>query len=160
MCGSIGQFTCRLVSILTEKRSEEHTEGWFAKRPRTEEPKAGEASCSKPLLTCTDTLQAAEGSVGDDDHGEGSTAYVVQRISALVCETEPYILDIDLDFFSCKNPFKELYSQVNPASTPHFWSVAAFRSSWATVLFKQTLTYAEVFYHLLSLVKTTLWVRN
>lgn len=108
--------------MLTEKRREEHTEGWFAKRPRTEDDNAGEASCSEPLLTCTDILRAAEGSdeaqVGDDDDGEGSTSYVVKRISALVCETEPYILDIDLDFFSCKNPFKELYTQVNPAYTP------------------------------------------
>uniref|UniRef100_A0A671VYI6 Chromosome 5 open reading frame 22 n=1 Tax=Sparus aurata TaxID=8175 RepID=A0A671VYI6_SPAAU len=42
---------------------------------------------------------------------DGSTSYVVKRISAFLSETEPYILDIDLDFFTCKNPFKELYTQ-------------------------------------------------
>ncbi|XP_044074585.1 UPF0489 protein C5orf22 homolog isoform X2 [Siniperca chuatsi] len=98
---------------LTGKKPEEDTERWFAKRPHTEYDKAGEASCSEPLLRCTDTLQPAEGSngtgLGDDD--EGSTSYVVKRISAFLSETEPYILDIDLDFFSCKNPFKELYTE-------------------------------------------------
>lgn len=41
----------------------------------------------------------------------GSTEYIVRNVSALLSDTQPYILDIDLDFFSCKNPFKELYSQ-------------------------------------------------
>lgn len=111
---------------VSEKKTEEDTERWFAKRPRTEDGNAGEASCSEPHLRRTDTPQAAEGSNGTslgEDDDEGSTSYVVKRISALVCETEPYILDIDLDFFSCKNPFKEMYTQVYPASThpPHFF---------------------------------------
>ncbi|XP_076601870.1 UPF0489 protein C5orf22 homolog [Chaetodon auriga] len=97
----------------SEKKTEADTERWFAKRPRTEDSIAGEASCSEPLSRCTDTWQPAEGSsgpsLGTDD--EGSTSYVVKRISAFLSETEPYILDIDLDFFSCKNPFKELYTQ-------------------------------------------------
>lgn len=93
---------------------EEDIERWFAKRAHTEYNTDGEASCSEPLLTCTDTLQPAEGSyrtgLGNDDE-EGSTSYIVKRISTFLSETEPYILDIDLDFFSCKNPFKELYTQ-------------------------------------------------
>lgn len=93
---------------------EEDIERWFAKRARTEYNTDGEASCSEPFLTCTDTLQPAEGSyrtgLGNDDE-EGSTSYIVKRISTFLSETEPYILDIDLDFFSCKNPFKELYTQ-------------------------------------------------
>ena len=47
---------------------------------------------------------------GDDD--EGSPSYVVERIASFLGETDPYVLDIDLDFFTCKNPFKELYTQV------------------------------------------------
>ncbi|XP_059200253.1 UPF0489 protein C5orf22 homolog isoform X2 [Centropristis striata] len=97
------------------KKPLEETERWFAKRPRAERP-AGEASCSE-LLSCSSSLQPAGGSSStghdddDDDDDEGSTSYVVRRISALLSETEPYILDIDLDFFSCKNPFKELYTE-------------------------------------------------
>ncbi|KAE8291475.1 UPF0489 protein C5orf22-like protein [Larimichthys crocea] len=92
------------------------TERWFAKRARTEDEGAGGASCSEPFLRHTDTLRPAEGgngtSLGDDDaDDEGSTSYVVQRISPFLSETEPYILDVDLDFFSCKNPFKELYTE-------------------------------------------------
>ncbi|XP_030260049.1 UPF0489 protein C5orf22 homolog [Sparus aurata] len=104
----------------SEKKSEEDTERWFVKRARTEDDKGGQASCSESLSRCTDTLHPAESSSGtnlgdddDDDDGEddGSTSYVVKRISAFLSETEPYILDIDLDFFTCKNPFKELYTQ-------------------------------------------------
>lgn len=56
----------------------------------------------------------ALGDDDNDDEDEGSTDYIVKRINAVLSETEPYILDIDLDFFSCKNPFKELYTQVHP----------------------------------------------
>lgn len=86
-------------------------ERWFAKRARTERDPAGETSCSQPRFTCTDAVQPAGGTDGTGDDVEGSTSYVVKRVSPFVSETEPYILDIDLDFFSCKNPFKELYTE-------------------------------------------------
>ncbi|XP_028282969.1 UPF0489 protein C5orf22 homolog [Parambassis ranga] len=98
------------------------TDRYFTKRHRTESHEAGEASCSR----ATGTLQPAEGSDIKEEQGssktglrhgdneeeeEGSITYVIKRISTFLSETEPYILDIDLDFFTCKNPFKELYTQ-------------------------------------------------
>ncbi|KAM8851108.1 UPF0489 protein C5orf22 homolog [Spinachia spinachia] len=101
---------------LTGRKAEDDTEGWFAKRPRPECSKAWGASCSGPLSECVDLQKPAVennmSSLADDvDDSEGSTSYVVKRTSALLSETEPYVLDIDLDFFTCKNPFKELYTQ-------------------------------------------------
>lgn len=77
----------------------------------------------KPPSTCSHGLHPAGVSSlpsnDDDEDDEGSPGYVVKRVSALLDPTESYLLDLDLDFFSCKNPFKELYTQVGPGSGPH-----------------------------------------
>lgn len=126
------------------KQTQVHTDRCSVKRRRTDGIEVGESSCAELLSRCTDALQPAEGSSsnnhtttqkeptsdetglgGDGDEGddeEGSTGYVVKRISEILSETEPYILDIDLDFFTCKNPFKELYTQEEYAHLKELYS--------------------------------------
>ncbi|XP_061784716.1 UPF0489 protein C5orf22 homolog [Nerophis lumbriciformis] len=92
-----------------EKKCEEDPETCLAKRPRREGSRLGEAGCSRRAEVQV-SHDAARSHCGGGDE-EGSTSYVVKGISTLLSQPEPYILDIDLDFFSCKNPFKELYTQ-------------------------------------------------
>ncbi|KAF7641090.1 hypothetical protein LDENG_00294750, partial [Lucifuga dentata] len=109
----------------TERRTEEDTGRCCSKKPRRD---AAESVHAELLAGSTDTLQPAGGSDStvqqeqwadndDGDDEEGSTRYVVKRIVAFLSETQPYVLDIDLDFFSCKNPFKELYTQVHTSES-------------------------------------------
>lgn len=93
--------------------------------PRSEKSDVPEVKRSRPEGNsqpgggcCSDSLKSPEG-LGDTlssktqdlEETAGSTEYIVKNVAPLLSDTVPYILDIDLDFFSCKNPFKELYTQ-------------------------------------------------
>lgn len=87
----------------------EKCDGNDVKRARTEsfgEPEQSSFSDRVPSKGLGDQVDTLE-----DTEKAGSTDYIVRNVSALLGHTQPYILDIDLDFFSCKNPFKELYTQ-------------------------------------------------
>ncbi|XP_077579692.1 UPF0489 protein C5orf22 homolog [Stigmatopora nigra] len=84
-----------------ESKMASESEAQPAKKPRThaEEP---------ALSTATDVALTG----GEEGHQrEGSASYVLKRISAFLNPADRYVLDIDLDFFSCKNPFKDLYTE-------------------------------------------------
>lgn len=86
-------------------------------QPNSEKSDVPEVKKSRVEGSCSDSSVPPEGAreqlnSQNGDENPGSTEYIVRHVSALLGgDTQPYILDIDLDFFSCKNPFKELYTQ-------------------------------------------------
>ena len=58
-------------------------------------------TCLQPSCSCSSESQ------------ECQTAVSTGEILEILEKREAFVLDIDLDFFSVKNPFKEMFTQVN-----------------------------------------------
>ncbi|XP_055007723.1 UPF0489 protein C5orf22 homolog isoform X2 [Boleophthalmus pectinirostris] len=96
------------------------------KRARSESSsEPGSSSCSDTPKPPEDTPNPPAQSTQGRGEGEGAPEYVVNNVLPLLDQTQPYILDIDLDFFSCKNPFRELYSQEEYAILQELYSFRA-----------------------------------
>lgn len=91
-----------------------------AKKVKTETDVAGDDSkAGKARSNSSSDPQEgsiASGSQADEckptcEPCDGSTGKVVNTLLSMLTQSDSYVLDIDLDFFSCKNPFKDIYTQ-------------------------------------------------
>ena len=73
-------------------------------------------SCSEGLgkdtVTQTRDRTCLQPSCSSESH-ECQTAVSTREILEILEKRDAFVLDIDLDFFSDKNPFKEMFTQVN-----------------------------------------------
>ncbi|KAG2458558.1 UPF0489 protein C5orf22 homolog isoform X2 [Polypterus senegalus] len=102
---------------------DDKTENYAAKRIKLDSSKTSHSLRSEIAAVEPSTLscisEAAEGTKHNDIENLASpqtnaidvTNQDSKKILSIVEQAKAYILDIDLDFFSCKNPFKELYTQ-------------------------------------------------
>ncbi|NXD80444.1 CE022 protein, partial [Halcyon senegalensis] len=107
--------------VVSAKRQKLSTDDTASATPASSSVALGDLGCSTPSLkkkevqntsapNKAETLSqcSASSSLGKS---ECSIREVVKEVCQVLQKGDAYVLDIDLDFFSVKNPFKEMYTQ-------------------------------------------------